>query len=174
MDNQPNVTDAVMQENQVLQKWQYTLTEEEIYEGLKNNTSRKAGPARNWIQTVLLGLVAAYCLIAFFAEGMKTWSSLFIGIAALALIGVLWVVPEKKMRFDARKIAMQNQTVTVRLFDGGLAFGKDSLDVYAFSKLKHQKLDSMIIFQLPGFQMILLPRRIMREEDWETICGKCS
>lgn len=168
------LTDKQNQNNQPLAEWQYILTEEEIYEGLKNSTSRKAGPARNWVQTILLVLVAAFCLIAFFAEGMKTWESLFLGIIALVLIGVLWVVPEKKMRFDARKTAEQRNTVTVRFFDEGLAFGKDSTDIYTFTKLMRVKLENMIIFQLPGFQMILLPRRIMSEEEWQTICKKCS
>lgn len=86
-------------------EWRYKLTEDEIYDGLRRSGVRRAGPTRDWVQTVVLALVVVFCLIAFFGGGMQEWGSLTIAVLACALIAVLWIVPALRFRYEAREIA---------------------------------------------------------------------
>ena len=121
--------------------WRYQLTEDEIYDGLRRSGVRRAGPTRDWLQTAVLGLVAVFCIIAFFGGGMQEWGSLTIAVLACALIAVLWIVPSLRFRYEAREIAAREKTLTVHMDEEGIAFG-----------------------ELPGMQMFFLPRRASADE----------
>lgn len=90
-------------------EWRYKLTEDEIYDGLRRSGVRRAGPTRDWVQTVVLALVVVFCLIAFFGGGMQEWGSLTIAVLACALIAVLWIVPALRFRYEAREIGRRGQ-----------------------------------------------------------------
>lgn len=148
-------------------EWRYKLTEDEIYDGLRRSGVRRAGPARDWVQTIVLALVAVFCLIAFFGGGMQEWGSLTIAVLACALIAVLWIVPALRFRYEAREIAAGDRTLVVRLDEEGIAFGEEGDAAYPYGRFPVRTYDDMLICELPGMQVFFIPRRVAVDEaEW--------
>lgn len=144
--------------------WRYQLTEDEIYDGLRRSGVRRAGPARDWLQTAVLGLVAVFCIIAFFGGGMQEWGSLTIAVLACALIAVLWIVPSLRFRYEAREIAAREKILTVRMDEEGIAFGENAETVFPYGSFPVRVYEDMMICELPGMQIFFLPRRAAVDE----------
>ncbi len=166
--------DSREQENRPMPEaiWRYTLTEEEIYAGLTCADTRRRGKGRPWLQSVVLALLALFCFIAFFGEGMKTPGSLILALLACALIAAVWLVPSRVRRNGARREAGEARPVTVCLFADGLAFGGEEEPVYAFSRFPAQLCGDLAVCELPGHQLILIPRRVMEENEWQTLISR--
>ena len=149
-------------------EWRYKLTEDEIYNGLRRSGVRRAGPSRDWIQTVVLALIALYCLIAFFGGGMQEWGSLTIAILACALIAILWIVPALRFRYEAREIAAQDRTLVVRMNEKGIVFGEEGDTLFPYGRFLVRTYEDMLICELPGMQLFFLPRQAAADDaEWE-------
>lgn len=77
-----------------LAEWTYSCTEEEIYRCLKRGELRRAGPVRVGIQTAVLLLLTAYCLIGYFTGDRSDARPLVVGILAAMLAIILLFVPD--------------------------------------------------------------------------------
>lgn len=153
--------------------WEYVLNEEEIYNGLRRTTARRTGPGKDIARTVVLGLVAAGCIAAFIMDGFKNIGSLIIAALAVAVIVVLWVVPPLRCRHVARQMAAGGQVRMVCMFPDGLSFGGPGEKRYAYDCLSGRVFDDMVIWELSGFQLILLPRRALAgQEEWDTLIAR--
>ena len=153
--------------------WIYTLSEEEIYQGLRRSSVRKAGPVSDWVRTGILAVVAAGCLVAFIVEENRDIGSLLIALVALALIAVLWITPPLRCRHIARQMAAGGAEIMVCMFESGLAFGGPQEDIYAYTGFYSRVFDDMIVCELPGYQLILIPRRAVEDdEQWAALTGR--
>ena len=79
-----------------MEKWDivYTSTQEDLYRALKYGDVRRVGTAGRIVETVVLGLLAVWCIVPFFAQGTEALGSLLLGLVALFLLAALWLVPE--------------------------------------------------------------------------------
>jgi hypothetical protein len=143
----------------------YTLTREEIYRCVKAGDFRRVGKAGTIVETVILGIMAVYCLTAFFLDGMKEGMSLFLGVASLLLIAAVWGVPEFRYRRMASAQAEDRAPTRVRVFQEGLAFGQSD-EVFAYGTEWAARLPDMWVLRY-GTQLMALPKRAMPEECWE-------
>ena len=156
-------------------EWRYKLTEDEIYDGLRRSGVRRAGPTRDWVQTVVLALVVVFCLIAFFGGGMQEWGSLTIAVLACALIAVLWIVPALRFRYEARESAAGDRTLVVRLDEEGIAFGEEGDAAFPYGGFPVRVFDDMLICGLPGMQLFFLPRRAAADDaQWREAVRRLS
>ena len=130
-------------------------TQQEIYACLKYGTARRTGPLAVWIETGCLALAAIYCLVAFVAQPQT--ASLLLALAAAALIALLWIVPEKRFRSQARLAVQERSAVTVTVCEQGLRFN-DETDVRPYGQIDCLRLPDMRILRFPG-QLVGLPDR---------------
>ena len=85
-----------------MEKWDivYTSTQEDLYRALKYGDVRRVGTAGRIVETVVLGLLAVWCIVPFFAQGTEALGSLLLGLVALFLLAALWLVPEWRARAE--------------------------------------------------------------------------
>ena len=171
MEESVNSSTASMKESPVpLAVWKYTLSEEEIYQGLRRSTVRKAGPVSDWVRTGILAVVAIGCVISAYLDGQQAVGSLLIGALALALIAVIWITPPLRCRHTARQMAEGGTEIMVCMFENGLSFGGPKEDIYTYTGFYSRVFEDMAICELPGYQLILIPRRAVKEEtQWQEL-----
>ena len=151
-----------------------TPTKEELVDGMKRARLRKASGTRLVVQTVVLALVCAWSLIAFFGEGMKTPMSLVTGIAALLLIPVMWFVPRLQMQAVAESMVQNGEYPTMWVFEDGVDFGNKQPEAayYRFGSFFCDTGERSLVFRFPNDEVIVVPRRLLSEEDFQFLCEK--
>ena len=153
--------------------WEYTLQEEEIYQGLRRSSVRKAGPVSDWVRTIILAVVEVGCIMAGIIDREQAAGSLLIGAVALALIAVIWITPPLRCRHVARQMAEGGTDIVVCMFENGLSFGGPEEDIYAYAGFYSRVFEDMVICELPGYQLILIPHRAVKEEaQWQTLTSR--
>lgn len=153
--------------------WTYTLSKEEIYQGLRRSSVRRAGPVSDWVRTGILAVVAAGCVAAYFMDDERSAGTLVIAVLAAALIAVLWITPPLRCRHVARQMAEGGTEILVCMFENGLSFGSVQEEIYAYTGFFGRVFDDMIVCELPGYQLILIPRRAVEKDgEWETLTSR--
>lgn len=158
-------------EKQPLREWRFTCTAEEWLLLLKRGEVRKAGKVRIGVELGLLLLLAAYCLIAFFGDGMTDWRSFGIAVIAVIVGIVLLVVPEVRFRHEAEQLAQEGRERTVRLYEEGLAFGK-SEEIVPFAQCGARVFEDMAVLRFREGALFGIPRRALPPEDWDLLCRR--
>lgn len=144
------------------------LTKEELYACMGSRQDRKAGRARLIVETVLLGLLAAYCIIAFFLSGMTSPASLCIGLAALLLAAAIWAAPVIVNRYDANREFAKNKVLRVRIYAQGFGFGTDdTFQLVPYEECCPRRCKNMILLDFEGGLMVALPKRLLDGGIWE-------
>lgn len=153
--------------------WDYTLSEEEIYNGLRRSSVRRVGPVGSWVRTAILAVVALGCIGSFILDQGQNWSALLLGCMAAVLIAVLWITPPLRLRHTARQMAEGGTRITVCLFPDGIAFGGPEEELYAYTGFFSRVFEDMVVCELPGYQLVLIPRRAaVEQEQWDTLCSR--
>lgn len=158
----------------------YTLTKEEVEDGFRRMDLRRASKTRLIVQTVILCLVAAWAIGAFFISGMKEFQSLMIGIVGLVLIPVMWFVPEWKMKRDLEQALEDIEPTHLWVFDDGIDFGDQKPEesyyhyrtFYMIEPEKDAPVQSLIL-KFKSDAVVIVPRRVFSEEQWEYLVTKC-
>lgn len=158
-------------EKQPLGEWRFTCTAEEWLLLLKRGEVRKAGKVRIGVELGLLLLLAVYCLIAFFGDGMSDWRSFGIAVIAVILGIVLVVVPEIRFRHEAEQLVQEGRERTVRLYEEGLAFG-ESEEIVPFAQCGARIFEDMAVLRFQGGALFGIPRRALPPEDWDLLCRR--
>ena len=98
-----------------MEKWDivYTSTQEDLYRALKYGDVRRVGTAGRIVETVVLGLLAVWCIVPFFAQGTEAQK----GLVALFLLAALWLVPEWRARAVSRQEARDRRPTRLRVYD---------------------------------------------------------
>lgn len=148
----------------------YTLTREDIYRCVKAGDIRRVGRTGTIVETVILGIMAVYCLAAFFLEGMKEGMSLFLGVSSLVLMAAIWAVPELRYRRMADSQSENRAPTRVRVLEEGLTFGADDT-VFNYGTERAIRLSDMWVLRY-GTQLIALPCRVMPEECRDYLARK--
>jgi hypothetical protein len=154
-----------------LAEWTYSCTEEEIYRCLKRGELRRAGPVRVGIQTAVLLLLTAYCLIGYFTGDRSDARPLVVGILAAMLAIILLFVPEWRFRHDAAREAALEKQMHVFLFESGLAFGTPE-EILPFAECRPRLFEDMAVLRFQGGALAAIPRRAMTGEEWGLLCEK--
>lgn len=156
-------------------------TKEEVLDGLHRAQVRRAGKGRLIAQTAALMLVAAWALTAFFVTGMSELMSLMIGVIALILIPVMWLVPEWQMQSIAQSTAENNKAVHMWVFEDGIDFGEERpdyayYDYSAFFCDRPKADDAMqtLVMRFPNDDVIVVPRALLTEEQWTFLMEKTA
>lgn len=157
-----------------------TPTKEEITDALSRARLRRAGTLRNAAQTVALSLVAAWSLVAFFADGMKEPMSAVIGVAALVLIPVMWLVPRWQMNSLAQSMADSGAAPMMWVFEDGIDFGEEQPD-YAyypyhtfFVSLPNEGTKDTVVMKFPNDDVVVVPRAVLTDEEWHFLWEKLT
>lgn len=159
--------DAETRAGQAQAELRIRLTREELYACMTGRQERKAGKLRLIVETVLLGLVAAYCLTAFFLSGMTSLPSLLIGLAALLIAAAIWVVPVMVDRYDAGQEFAKKKVLRVRVYPEGLGFGsEDTFQFVPYAECCARFCKEMILLDFEGGVMVALPKRQTGEALW--------
>lgn len=152
---------------------QICLTEEELRRSLQRSDLRRAGPGRLWVQTVLLVLLAAYCIAAFFLSGASSYASLGIGLAALILAGAQWIVPQLYIRHQARREYALGKQLRVRLYAEEIGFGSgETYEAVPYAACFTRVFDDMLLLHFQGGYLVALPRRVFDAERWIWLTGR--
>lgn len=156
------------------EKWtlRYRLTQEEIVFCLKNGTRRRMGKGGLMVETVLLSALALYCLIAYVGEAFQQPSSLFFGVAALFLIAVIWIVPDRRFRSEAARLSEEAAPVHLTVYEDGLLFSGDE-ERYPFEGLTCRQTPEMLLL-LFGMQIVGIPKRAADGDCWRFLCEKLT
>ena len=109
-----------------MEKWDivYTSTQEDLYRALKYGDVRRVGTAGRIVETVVLGLLAVWCIVPFFAQGTEALGSLLLGLVALFLLAALWLVPEWRARAVSRQEARDRRPTRLRVYDEDCDMGR--------------------------------------------------
>ena len=157
-----------------------TPTGEEIVDGLQRARLRRASTWRLIAQTVALVLVSAWSLVAYVVGGMQEWISLMIGVAALVVIPVMWLVPRWKMRSLAQSIVESGAAPHLWVFEDGIDFGEEQ-PAYAyypygsfFVSIPEETQQQTIVMKFPNDDVIVAPKACFKEEEWAYLCDKCT
>ena len=162
--------DAETQAGQPQADLRIQLTKEELYACMCSRQERKAGKARLIVETVLLGLLAAYCILAFFLSGMASVASLCIGLAALLLAAAIWAVPAIINRYDANREFSKNKVLRVRIYAQGFGFGTDdTFQLVPYEQCCARRGKDMILLDFEGGLMVALPKRLLDGGIWEQL-----
>ncbi len=157
-----------------------TLTKEEILDGLDRAQLRRAGKGRLIAQTVAMVLLAAWSLVAFVGNEQKDLMSLVIGVAALVLIPVMWLVPLWQMKSLAQSMVDSGVAPHMWVFEDGLDFGEEQppYAYYAyhafFAALPTEKTKQTIVMRFPNDDVIIVPKALLTEEQWTLLCEKLT
>ena len=145
------------------------LTREEILSCLRRGLNRRASRGRLTAQTVLLLLMAAYCLVAYILSGAQSVTSLGIGIAAVAVCVLMLALPELSIRRLAKKQAEMDKCLRLRVYDHGIGFGDDEqFRFFKYGKCHAKAYEDMILFRFQD-GLVAVPRRMENGEAWELI-----
>ena len=147
-----------------MEKWDIgiTLTRDDIYRSLKYGDIRRVGTAGRVVETVVLGLLAVWCIVPFFAQGREALSSLLLGILSLLLIASLWIVPEWRARHLSGQEMKDRRPTRLRVYEEGLRFG-EAEDIHAFGTETLTALPGLYILRY-GTEMVPLPHRELPED----------
>ncbi len=147
-----------------MEKWDILveLTRDDIYRSLKYGDIRRVGVAGRVVETVILGLLAVWCIVPFFAWGLEALSSLFLGLLALLLIAALWAVPEWRARHLSGQETKDRKPTRLRVYEEGLRFG-EAEDLHAFGTETVTSLPGLFVLRY-GTELVLLPHRELPED----------
>lgn len=146
------------------------MTEDEIVTCLKK-TSRRSKKL-SWFQTILLLLVIFNCIFGFITDVRKTTSTLWIGVAALAVIGVIWIFPPLYHRHIAREeLRTDPIDLCMKVYDDQVVFGEETEKSYEYGECKPILCDNLIVLSI-GTQVIGVPRRLLKEDEWNLLLNK--
>ncbi len=154
-------------------------TTHEMIDAIHRAELRKAGKLRLMLQTVLLLLVAAWSLVAFFADGMKETMSAVIGVVALVLIPVMWFAPEWHTRRIAKDAEEQGRFPHLWVFDDGVDFGETppAGAYYPFGSfrcifLKENDAFQTLVMVFENSEIVIVKKELLSDEQWETLVKK--
>ena len=157
-----------------------TPTKEEISDGIKRAALRRAGAGRLIAQTIALALCAAWSLVAFFGDGMREPMSAVIGVAALILIPVMWLVPRWQANSLAQSMADSGAAPQMWVFEDGIDFGEEQPD-YAyypyrtfFVSLPTESSEQTMVMKFPNDDVIVVPKSALSDEEWEFLYTKIT
>ena len=157
-----------------------TPTKDEIADGIKRAALRRAGTGRLVAQTIALVLVAAWSLTAFFVAGMNEPISALIGVAALVLIPVMWLVPRWQMNSLAQTMADSGASPQMWVFEDGIDFGEEQ-PAYAyytyhtfFVSLPDETTQQTMVFKFPNDDIIVVPKALLSDEQWAFLVEKVT
>lgn len=157
-----------------------TPTRDEIIDGLQRAQLRRAGTGRLIAQSVAMLLIAAWSLAAFFGQGMREPMSAVIGVAALVLIPVMWLVPRWQMNSLAQTVADSGSAPHMWVFEDGIDFGEEQ-PAYAyypyhsfFVSLPDETTQQTMVFKFPNDDVIVVPKDILNEEQWQFLIEKVT
>ena len=157
-----------------------TLTKEEIVDAMERAQVRRAGTGRLLAQTVALLLVAAWSLVAFFGDGMQETMSAVIGVVALVLIPVMWLVPRWQMKSLAQTMAESGSAPHMWVFEDGIDFSEERPE-YAyytfrtfFVSLPNERTENTMVFRFPNDEMVIVPRALLTDEQWDFLVEKVT
>ncbi len=157
-----------------MEKWNivYTPTQEELYRALKYGDIRRVGKAGRIVESVILGLLAVWCIVPFIAQGAEALNSLLLGLLALILLAALWLVPEWRARSLSRQEARDRRPTRIRVYDEGLRYG-EAEEIHAFGTEVLTTLPGLYILRY-GTELMPLPHRALPDdclaflrEKWE-------
>lgn len=157
-----------------------TPTKEEIADGIRRAALRRAGAGRLIAQTVALVLVAAWSLIAYFGGGRQEPMSAVIGVAALILVPVMWLVPRWQMNSLAQSMADSGVAPQMWVFEDGVDFGEEQPE-YAyypyhtfFVSLPTESSEQTMVMKFPNDDIIVVPKALLTEEQWQFLVDKVT
>lgn len=133
-------------------------TAEEYYEALCAGGVRKAGKTRLIVQSVILAVVAIWCVAPVFFGGTGDYT---LAGVAVAVALCMWLVPPLKMKSDAKNAAAADITVRVKVFADGVQFGEN--EPFAFEALTGYVSADQLTLSIET-DCIPLPFRAMSEE----------
>lgn len=157
-----------------MEKWNvvFTPTREELYRTLKFGDVRRVGKAGRIVETVVLALLAVWCIVPFIAQGFEALSSLVLGLLALVLLAALWLVPEWRARALSRQESRDRRPTRLRVYDEGLRYG-EAEEIHAFGTETLTSLPGLYVLRY-GTELMPLPHRALPEdclaflrEKWE-------
>ena len=155
-----------------MEKWDivYTSTQEDLYRALKYGDVRRVGTAGRIVETVVLGLLAVWCIVPFFAQGTEALGSLLLGLVALFLRAALWLVPEWRARAVSRQEARDRRPTRLRVYDEGLRYGQAE-ELHAFGTEHVTALPGLFILRY-GRELVPLPHRALPPDCLAFLRGK--
>lgn len=154
------------------------LTKEDIIDGLHRAQLRRASKGRLIAQTIALALVGAWSSTAFILGGMKEAASLFITLAAVVLIPVMWFVPEMQIRSIAQDMVEEGKAVRLWVFEDGVDFGEEQPDYayypYHTFSCYHPKEGERqtLVMRFANDDIVIVPKALLTEEQWDLLCEK--
>ena len=157
-----------------------TPTKDEIVDGLERARLRRAGKGRLIAQAAALVLVAAWSFAAFFGDGMNEPMSAVIGIAALVLIPVMWLVPRWQMNSLAQSMADSGASPQMWVFEDGIDFGEEqpAYEYYTyhtfFVSLPDETTQQTMVLKFPNDDVIIVPKALLSDEQWAFLTEKVT
>ena len=122
------------------------------------------------METVVLGLLAVWCIVPFFAQGTEALGSLLLGLVALFLLAALWLVPEWRARAVSRQEARDRRPTRLRVYDEGLRYGQAE-ELHAFGTEHVTALPGLFILRY-GRELVPLPHRALPPDCLAFLRGK--
>lgn len=157
-----------------------TPTKDEITDALSRARIRRAGTGRLVAQSIALALVAAWSLVAFFGAGMTEPMSAVIGVAALVLIPVMWLVPRWQMNSLAQSMADSGAAPMMWVFEDGIDFGEEQPD-YAyypyhtfFVSLPNDNTKDTMVMKFPNDDVVVVSKAILTDDEWQFLWDKVT
>lgn len=144
-------------------KLKYILNREEILSSIKHgkigNNSRK-----NLIyHTILLSIVSIFAVLSYAIKGNIL--NLFIGIAGVIFITVLWIVSERATKRIANSM-FSEKTMYVEIYPDNIVVGRDGfeMEIPLDGTSKFEEYDNMFIIYPPKSDILVIPLRTVEPD----------
>ena len=154
------------------------LTREDVLDGLERAALRRASKGRLIAQTAALGFVFVWSLLAFALDDVHAPMSLDIALTAAAIAVVMWVAPHFEMRKIADDTVQSGKAVHLWVLEDGVDFGDETPETpyYTFGELRWalptEKTRETIVWRTPAYDVIVVPKAALTEEQWAFLMEK--
>lgn len=143
-------------------EFSYTLTENEIVQGMKASGSYKSMGKRGIIETAILAAFTIFFLVSYF-NGGQILDIVMSGVCILVMV-MLNLIPRLDMRKQSRK---GEKDVMLRIYPGKIyIYTKgDTITVdLAKSKIRHGKKDGVYAVMMEQGGILVVPERVLPAE----------
>ena len=150
----------------------YTLSDSEIYEGLKNSGFYKTSGKRALFETVILLVLFGVFAVSYVMNG-NTFD-IVMAVISLAVIVLIAIVPKMSMK---KQVNQAERDVKMRIYQDEIMLYAQSGSVQKIilSETSVKKLKSgLILLIITGGGLLLIPESKLKEQDRDEVIALLS
>ncbi len=147
---------------------QFIPEQQEIRRALTCSEHRRTSPVKIAVESGVVSVIGALCLVNYFTDPARTASTLTIGILCFVMAAIASLYSPISVWLLARGEASKQKTVHLWVSDTGIGFGNqpDHYRELTFQDFTVLPAEDMLVLLAGANSLIPLPKRAFNEECW--------